>query len=275
MIIFVFFALLLMLIWRGFRKDSIGSSAESEVLEDNVVTPGSTLVEDDDDEDEEEEEEEDEDAEEEDGTPLSSFLAGLITRPNWTYGGNYTAASTTPVTSTGTTTGSTTSGGTGSTGTGTGNVGTGGTTPGSSASTPGTTTKPVEAVVELSKKNPSTGLAFDVSNMLPGDKYEKTYVIDVTHSESVELHYNAEIAGGDDILGEVLWCEVVLSTGETLYSNYLSKMPESLKYAVKTDSKTTSEITYTISTYIPTEISDSKYQGKSVVVDFTWWLETV
>ena len=128
-------------------------------------------------------------------------------------------------------------------------------------------------VLYLYNRNPEDNVAFNVNNLFPGDVETKYYCVKVSYENTITVKYHAEILKGYEALSEVLKCKVVvLNTGETLYDGLMNNMPKALNYTLTSEGDAAEEIYYEISAYIDTNVGN-EYQNKSLVADFSWWIE--
>lgn len=139
-----------------------------------------------------------------------------------------------------------------------------------SAPNPGST---VEAtLLRLHSRQEEDNIPFAVTNMFPGDSVTRYYCVRVSHSQSITLHYRAEIRSGGEKLAEVLKvCICLPSEGETLYDGLMADMPKSLDW-VMSGSNRSDDMVYEITVYLDTSVGND-YQDKELMADFYWWVE--
>lgn len=58
--------------------------------------------------------------------------------------------------------------------------------------------------LELYKRHASDNEAFDVSNMVPGDKVTKDFTVRIHHNDPLTLYFKAEVTEQTKKLGDVL-----------------------------------------------------------------------
>ena len=136
-----------------------------------------------------------------------------------------------------------------------------------------TSTSRNETTIELYNRQADDNSPFQVTNMLPGDAETKNYIVRVSHSGNVTVHYHADIREGYEKLAEVLKVKIrLLTTGEILYDGLMRDMPVSLDHTLSATSSTTSNLDYEITAYLDTSVGN-EYQNKSLIADFRWWVE--
>ena len=71
--------------------------------------------------------------------------------------------------------------------------------------------------LELYKRHASDNEAFDVSNMVPGDKVTKDFTVRIHHNDPLTLYFKAEVTEQTKKLGDVLQVSVTdEASGETV-----------------------------------------------------------
>lgn len=129
------------------------------------------------------------------------------------------------------------------------------------------------ADIVFSNKNSGDVKPFVMSNMFPGDRKTKDYIVQVSYHDSVTVHFKAELHEGSEKLAEVMRIRVTLpTTGETLYDGLISDMDESVKYVLTSQNPTTQDLTYEVRVSLSTSVGN-EYQNKSLEADFKWWIE--
>ena len=131
--------------------------------------------------------------------------------------------------------------------------------------------KPVE--LKLNKRKDTDNVAFQVSNMFPGDVVLGNYCVKVSYKETVTIGFRVDIGKGYDKLAEVLKCKIVLSdTNELLYDGLMKEVPKALEHVLSNAEKGEAELCYQISAYLDTSV-DNTYQNTRLEADFVWWIE--
>lgn len=129
------------------------------------------------------------------------------------------------------------------------------------------------ADIVFSNKNSEDAEPFVMSNMFPGDRKTKDYIVQVSYHDSVTVHFKAELHEGSEKLAEVMRIRVTLPTsGETLYDGLMKDMDESVKYVLTSQNPTTQDLTYEVRVSLSTSVGN-EYQNKSLEADFKWWIE--
>lgn len=142
-----------------------------------------------------------------------------------------------------------------------------------SAEGAGSTSGSETADIVFSNKNSGDVKPFVMSNMFPGDRKIKDYIVQVSYHDSVTVHFKAELHEGSEKLAEVMRIRVTLSeSGETLYDGLISDMDESVEYVLTSQNPTTQDLTYEVRVSLSTAVGN-EYQNKSLEADFKWWIE--
>jgi len=130
--------------------------------------------------------------------------------------------------------------------------------------------------IELYKNHPDDNTPFDVRNMFPGDREEKSYCVKISYTGKLTVHFKADIREGYKKLAEVLECSVTLrknnSDGELLYSGLMRDMPESVDTTVENGGRVTEKLYYDIAVWLDTSVGND-YQMKMLIADFIWWAD--
>jgi len=127
-------------------------------------------------------------------------------------------------------------------------------------------------VLSIYRNHPEDGIAFNVTNMFPGDCEANVYTIRVSYNGDIKVYFKANVRSGYEKLAEVLMCRVVLEGNSTpLYDGLMQKMPD-LEHSLSAVNKT-EDLKYEISVYLDTSVGN-EYQNKQLVADFKWWAYT-
>lgn len=127
--------------------------------------------------------------------------------------------------------------------------------------------------LSLHNRNAGENVAFNAGNMFPGDAATKYFCVRVSFQDTVTVKYHADIRPGHEKLAEVLKCRIVLlTTGETFYDGLMRDMPESLNHSLYSAEGTTSDLYYEITAYLDSSVGNA-YQNKTLIADFSWWVE--
>lgn len=125
----------------------------------------------------------------------------------------------------------------------------------------------------LNSENQEHNVAFEVTNMFPGDNETKYFCIGVSYKDVVTVNFRADVRPGYEKLAEVLKCRIVLlSTGEVMYQGLMKDMPESVDHILTSSESTTENLYYEISVSLDTSVGN-EYQMQELVADFHWWVE--
>lgn len=142
-----------------------------------------------------------------------------------------------------------------------------------SAEGAGSTSGSETADIVFSNKNSEDVKPFVMSNMFPGDRKIKDYIVQVSYHDSVTVHFKAELHEGSEKLAEVMRIRMSLpESGETLYDGLISDMDESVEYVLTSQNPTTQDLTYEVRISLSTAVGN-EYQNKSLEADFKWWIE--
>lgn len=150
------------------------------------------------------------------------------------------------------------------------------TTPKPTAPKP-TTPKPTEPQVEatlltLHNRQEGDNVPFFVLNLFPGDSTTRYYCVRVSHSDSVTLHYRADVRSGSEKLAEVLKVRVSLpAKGVTLYDGLMGGMPKALDHGMSGYNRA-DDLVYEITAYLDPSVGND-YQNQQLIADFRWWIE--
>lgn len=127
--------------------------------------------------------------------------------------------------------------------------------------------------LKLNKRKDTDNVAFQVSNMFPGDVVLGNYCVKVSYKEIATVGFRVDIGKGYDKLAEVLKCKIVLSdTDELLYDGLMKDVPKALEQTLPYAEKGEVELCYQISAYLDTSVGNT-YQNTSLEADFVWWLQ--
>ncbi len=129
------------------------------------------------------------------------------------------------------------------------------------------------ATVSLYQGQPEDNLPFQVTNMLPGDTYTQRFAVEVSHSNPVELYFNALVTQQTKNLGQVLTIRVThLESGEVIYDGAFHDMAVT-GYAVDlpqaSGNKTVAN--YEIQVSLPTS-AGNEYQAAMLMCDLQWYV---
>lgn len=125
-----------------------------------------------------------------------------------------------------------------------------------------------ETDLQLYRRHPEENQPFQAVNMFPGDSVSKTYRLQVFYTDSITVHFRADVRPGYEKLAEVLKCRVALD-GREVYDGLMAQMPESIQSTMKTPEK---EMEYQITAYLDTSVGNA-YMAKELLADFRWWVE--
>lgn len=128
-----------------------------------------------------------------------------------------------------------------------------------------------KVTVELFRSSPSRQFPFSVDNMLPGDSAEKTYTINVSHKDSVDLYFSVSLQDDTDAVLAQGLCISITRSGETLYDGTFAALPPAMAYTLPAaGADACEEVPYSIRVYLPTS-AGNEYQNKHLTAEFRWW----
>lgn len=127
--------------------------------------------------------------------------------------------------------------------------------------------------LEMIRSNPQEGYAFQVDNMFPGDAVQKGFFINVSHTGTVKLYFNAALQDGTDpILASGLRISITRSS-DLLYDGPFSGVSGPYVWTLTPSDEADHEtIPYIIKVYLPTSAGND-FQNKTLVADLQWWVE--
>lgn len=130
-----------------------------------------------------------------------------------------------------------------------------------------------ETVLSLDKKNDVENVAFEASNLFPGDLVTNTYRVKVKLQDTVVVRFCVDIDEGYEKLAEVLKCRIVLkNTDKTLYDGLMKDAPKAMDHTVAKSEGSEEDLLYEIGVYLDTSVGN-EYQGQKLAADFVWWVE--
>lgn len=132
---------------------------------------------------------------------------------------------------------------------------------------PVTPVKAAEPTVELSSTNPNENQIFEISNMVPGALYTKTFRVALANGEKKNLGFRAFVASGDQKLADALQMKVNLpELNAILYEGPVKDM-DWKKFAPGTIQEVAYEITFSIDKNLGNE-----YQNMKINLNLEWML---
>ena len=119
--------------------------------------------------------------------------------------------------------------------------------------------------VTLGLWNRVENLAFQMTNMVPGDSETKEYAIAINDKRAVSLQFSIELSESDKMLADVLHIQVE-QDDNILYGGMLAEMPAlTVKLAMKIPQTVNFRITVSLDTSVGNE-----YMGQTLSADFNW-----
>lgn len=133
--------------------------------------------------------------------------------------------------------------------------------------------KPTANVISLFKGQNIDNEPFKVTNMLPGDSYEKYYCVKISHNKDLKLCFKTEINFESNDLSEILDIKVThLNTSNIIYEGKLGDMLSDGYFEdIPLPDDYETEAYYKIEVSMPTS-AGNKYQNSSIDADFVWLL---
>ena len=131
--------------------------------------------------------------------------------------------------------------------------------------------KPAE--LSLYARHAEENIPFDVKNMFPGDSESKDFRVQISHKNTVHLHFHADVRPGYEKLSEALNIKIELPDENTvLYDGLVKDMPDAVsKTLVTNDEGETVDVLYRITASLNTSVGN-EYQEKELISDFRWWI---
>lgn len=130
-----------------------------------------------------------------------------------------------------------------------------------------TPTFAAENTIVLNGADESANKIFTAENMFPGDVISQNYVLNISHSENIDIMFKAKVQEGFEKLAEVLKLKVEIPGVETLYDGLMKYTPEPVTYTLPAAQQS---VTYCLTVYIDTSVGN-EYQSKPLKADFEWY----
>lgn len=134
-----------------------------------------------------------------------------------------------------------------------------------------------EPSLSLKNEDVSMDIPLAVEDMFPGDKMVRDYSIQVSHNNSINLYFRADIHTGYEVLAEVLKVKVELPVkGITLYNGLIRDMPNALEHQLNKDEQS---LLYRITVYLDSTVGSiteldkdgKRYMNQEMMMDYRWW----
>ena len=117
----------------------------------------------------------------------------------------------------------------------------------------------------LSAWDRAENLAFQMTNMVPGDSETKEYAVKINDKRAVSLRFSVESKGADKSLADVLHIKVEQGN-DILYDGMLAEMSE---LAVRLAKEMPQTLKFRITVSLDTSVGN-EYMGKTFSADFNW-----
>lgn len=125
--------------------------------------------------------------------------------------------------------------------------------------------------LELYKKHASDNEAFDVSNMVPGDKVSRNFTVRVHHNNALKVFFDAEITEQTQSLGDVLQiCVTDRNSGNILCQGTFNEINKK-EYEISVDksSQGTTDLSYQVDAWLDTSVGN-QYQQALLKANLRW-----
>ena len=128
--------------------------------------------------------------------------------------------------------------------------------------------------LELYKKHAQDNKAFNVSNMVPGDKVSRNFTVRIHHSSSLKLFFEAEITQQTKELGDVLQVSVTdKGSGAAICQGTFNEInKKSFTQKIKKASRGVTDVTYQVDAWLDTSVGN-QYQQALMKADLRWYVE--
>lgn len=128
--------------------------------------------------------------------------------------------------------------------------------------------------LELYKEHSSDNEAFDVSNMVPGDKVSRNFTVRVHHNEALKVFFDAEVTQQTKSLGDVLQVSVTdQNTGKVLCQGTFNEInKKEFEIPVDKSSKGTTDLSYQVDAWLDTSVGNP-YQEALLKANLKWYVK--
>ena len=122
--------------------------------------------------------------------------------------------------------------------------------------------------ISLSAWDRTESLAFQMTNMVPGDSETKEYAITVNDKRAVSLHFAMDLRASDEMLASVLHIKVE-QADNVLYDGTFAEMPA---LTIELSGKMPQTVNFRMTVSLDTSVGN-EYMGKTLSADFNWSIE--
>ena len=128
--------------------------------------------------------------------------------------------------------------------------------------------------LELYKRHASDNEAFDVSNMVPGDKVTKDFTVRIHHNDPLTLYFKAEVTEQTKKLGDVLQVSVTdEASGETVCRGTFAELDGvEFSQAITGSAGGSTDVTYRVDAWLDTSVGN-EYQQALLKADLYWYVK--
>lgn len=128
--------------------------------------------------------------------------------------------------------------------------------------------------LELYKSPASDNEAFDVSNMVPGDKVTKDFTVRIHHNDPLTLYFKAEVTEQTKKLGDVLQVSVTdEDSGETICRGTFAELDGvEFSQAITGSAGGSTDVTYRVDAWLDTSVGN-EYQQALLKADLYWYVK--
>lgn len=128
--------------------------------------------------------------------------------------------------------------------------------------------------LELYKRHASDNEAFDVSNMVPGDKVTKDFTVRIHHNDPLTLYFKTEVTEQTKKLGDVLQVSVTdEASGETVCRGTFAELDGvEFSQAITGSAGGSTDVTYRVDAWLDTSVGN-EYQQALLKADLYWYVK--
>ena len=128
--------------------------------------------------------------------------------------------------------------------------------------------------LELYKRHASDNEAFDVSNMVPGDKVTKDFTVRIHHNDPLTLYFRADVTEQTKKLGDVLQvCVTDVDSGEIICQGTFADLDGvEFSQAIAAAAGGSTDVTYQVDAWLDTSVGN-EYQQALLKADLYWYVK--
>lgn len=128
--------------------------------------------------------------------------------------------------------------------------------------------------LELYKRHASDNEAFDVSNMVPGDKVTKDFTVRIHHNDPLTFYFRADVTEQTKKLGDVLQvCVTDVDSGEIICQGTFAELDGvEFSQAIAAATGGSTDVTYQVDAWLDTSVGN-EYQQALLKADLFWYVK--